>query len=484
MLIRKGETNIFITDESIGIYQYSKDEKKPSVNELVELEKHIVENGYIVDPESLLFKLKALFKQFRIKPKNINMIIHDQNLLIRQLVIKKEDLQKKNIDNYFREQTGKSIYFPFKDAHISYFIKQEDEETLTVVIAIVDEDLMHDYHDIFDRLGIKSVSFNIAPLILYHLHESETQNKFDQSMIVSLFNKMITIHVLEDGIPVFGMIEECEDAGTKYLDLVENYIERVSNYYKYNIKKGKLSISDVLVFNFSDVLTNKQLTNKLKPELENLNLVVFESKGVNLTKDELTRKCMMAYAAGVTQSVKVSKPFPFVLDHIKKLNLYSNYLMVLSFAIFTCITLIYIPLLTFNEDINIQSNINNILEHQFDVLQADTPEIPTYSVIQRDYSNSYDYLIDQVDRTSSHIDDLLSHLNGSLEVVNYQLDAKDNEIMIVISATSEAELYEYLIVIYEAYGITDSVDSTRWMTAQPQRRFISSLLMEVTIQYA
>ncbi|MFH1693742.1 MAG: hypothetical protein ABH890_05610 [Bacillota bacterium] len=484
MLIRKGEANIFITDESIGIYQHSISKNNLSVNKIVELEKHIIENGYIVEPETLLLKLKTLFKQNDIKPKSINMVIHDQNLLIRELVIKKENLLKKSILNYLHDQTGKSIHFPFDEANISYYTKTEDELTVTVVVAITDENLLQDYHDIFDRLGVKSVSFNIAPSVLYRLYETETQNHFDQAMIVSVFNNMITIHVLENGVPVFGMIEDYEDTTTQYVDMIENYIERVSNYYRYNIKKGEISISNILVFNFSNHMTNKHLKSKLKPELENLNLVVYESKKTGIANDELTENCIMAYAAGVVQSKNQEKPFNLSVERIKRINQYANYLMVLSFAIFSAVALIYIPFLTLSEDINIQTNINNILQNQLDALQADTPEIPTYSDLQRDYSNSYDYLFDQVDRTSGYFEDLLSHLDGSLEVISYSFDANDNEINILISATSEAELYEYLIVIYEAYGLNGEADSTHWMTAQPQRRFISSLLMEVTIQYA
>ncbi len=484
MLLRKGEVNLFITDESIGIYQKSIDKTQSPKNAIIELEKQIVENGYIIDPEALLLKLKTLFKLNNIKPRSVNMTVHDQNLLIREFVINREDLQKKSILSYIHEQEGKSIHFPFEEANITYYIKSEDETKINVVVIIADENLLHDYNDIFDALGVGSVSFNIVPRVLYRLYESEIKKELNEVMIVSLFNNMITINLLEKGIPVFGMIEEFEGNAKQFHDMVENYIERVANYYKFNIRKGLGSVSNIVVFNFNKLMTNEEIKKKIKPEIENLNLDIYQAQD-DLTGDEETKQCcVMSYASSIRKDENQPHLFNFNLDRVKKINRYANYLLVLAFTIFTAVALIYIPYVSANEEINIQTNINNILQNQLDTLRDDTPNIQDVSALERDYSDSYDFLIGQVDDTSGYIEDLLNELNGSLAVKRFTVNTMDNEIIILVSATSEAELYEYLVSIYEAYGTTDGIDSSRWMVAQPDRRFISSLLMEVTVYYA
>lgn len=482
--MRKGEVNIFITDESIGIYQNPINKTESSINAITELEKQIVENGYIVDPNAFLLKLKTLFKQNNIKPRSVNMTIHDQNLLIREFVINREDLQKKTILSYIHEQEGKTIHFPFDEANITYYIKSEDDLTINVVVIIADEHLLHDYNDVFDRLGVKYVSFNIVPRVLYRLYEKESNKKLNQVMIVSLFSNMITINVLEKGIPVFGMIEECEGNAKQFHEMVEHYIERVANYYRFNIRKGTDSVSNTVIFNFNKMLSNEELKKKIKPEIENLNLDVYQAQN-NLSGDEATIQfCTMTYASSIRKDTNQTHLFNFNLDRVKKINLYANYLLVLAFTIFSAVALIYIPYVSANEDINVQTNINNILQNQLDTLRIDTPDIPNVSAIERDYSNSYDFLIGQIDIPSSFIEDLLDEVSGSLSVKRFSIDTADNEIVILVSATSEAELYEYLVNIYESYGMTDGIDPSRWMVAQPGRRFISSLLMEVTIYYA
>jgi len=83
------------------------------------------------------------------------------------------------------------------------------------------------------------------------------------------------------------------------------------------------------------------------------------------------------------------------------------------------------------------------------------------------------------------ITDLLSKVNGTLELSNYQISNDEQRIVLIISALSETELNEYLIQIYETYGIiSGSPDPARWMTSAPIRRSLSTLTMEVTVYYA
>ncbi|MBU1094246.1 MAG: hypothetical protein KKH01_07275 [Firmicutes bacterium] len=484
MLFRKGEVNIFITDEAVGIYQSALKKDKAPISTVIDLEKQIVENGYIIDPEALYLKIKMLFKKNNIKPRSVNMTIHDQNLLIREFNIDKEDLQKKTIATYIREQEGRSIHFPFEEANITYYVKAEDAQTISAVVIISDENLLQDYHDVFDRLGLKYVSFNIAPRVLYRLYQNEFDKDLEQAMIVSLYGNMITINILEHGIPAFGMIEECEGHANQYYEVVENYIERVANYYHFNVKKGSTNISDIIVFNFNKQISESDIKNKIRPEIENLKLDVYQSQNRISEIENIDDFCTMSYASSLKKKGDHTHLFNFELERSKRITNYANYILVLSFTIFSAVALIYIPYITFNEDINVQQNINHVLQNQLDTLREETPIVPSTSVMERGYSNAYDYLISQVDEPSIYFSDLLDQISGSMQVELYSLDASTQQIMIVVSATSEAELYEYLIVIYEAYGITDGTDDLRWMASQPSRRFISNLMMEVTINYA
>jgi len=147
--------------------------------------------------------------------------------------------------------------------------------------------------------------------------------------------------------------------------------------------------------------------------------------------------------------------------------------------------LIYTPYAIGREDINIQRNINNILENQLDILIRDLPNQQQFSQMEKDYSTAYDDLTESEYLETAIIADLLSKLYGTLELSNYQISNKEQRIVLIITALSETELNEYLIQIYETYGIiSGSPDPERWMTSAPVRRSLSTLTMEVTVYYA
>ncbi len=84
------------------------------------------------------------------------------------------------------------------------------------------------------------------------------------------------------------------------------------------------------------------------------------------------------------------------------------------------------------------------------------------------------------------IQDLLSKVTGTLRVNNFQFQTGNKKIVLVISATETEELYEYLLAIYEEFGVTDEPNEQegRWIDGAPTRRFLSNNQLEVTVLYA
>jgi hypothetical protein len=152
---------------------------------------------------------------------------------------------------------------------------------------------------------------------------------------------------------------------------------------------------------------------------------------------------------------------------------------------FSFVALIFIPYVLGREEINIQRNLNNILENQLDILIRDVPSQEDLSQIEKDYSKAYDDLSEAEWMSTTPMMDLVSKLDGTLTLSNYQIDNSTHKIVLIVSALSEVELNEYIIMIYEDYGIIlGSPDPARWMVSAPIRRSMSTLTMEVTLYYA
>lgn len=134
--------------------------------------------------------------------------------------------------------------------------------------------------------------------------------------------------------------------------------------------------------------------------------------------------------------------------------------------------------------IQMAQNQNNVLQIQLDMLKEETEQPIINPVDQTNYNTAYDYISSEEYPFTSYLLDLLDSQTQTVLIRSYQVDTKLKQIKIVIQGTTERELYEYVLAVYETYGITDQKTDERWIEEEPTYRLTLTLTMEVTIQYA
>ncbi len=483
MRVRENIT-LFISDYRISYFTEHQDIKESSFDS-IDLPEGVIVNGYVKEPDILYQLLLDNLKANRLKLRYVTILIHDQNLLIRSLIIQKSDLQKKTIDQYLHEQTDKKVYFPFEKSAISHFVQKEDDENVKALAIITDEDLLHDYYDIFEKLGAKKVSYDLPSISLYELYKDYSKSEASDVMIVTIYNKILAIQIFSNHIPIFQMIEECDGSQANYAHLLEMYIERAANYYKYNLNKGEAFVQDVVMFNLSTYFEQEEIKDRVISNLSDFNASLFYFSNINDDHKDMPVSCYLPFAAVKTGQNKFQIPFEFKLERIKRVNIYGNYLMVIAFLIFTTVSLLYIPFFLLNEDVSNQQNRNQSLENQLNILKRNIEEDPIYSDVQISYHNVYHSLNELEISYLTYLDNLTSYLYSDLQLNSISINASDHSITLVISSsTTTLNLNEYVLDIYEDFGISQDEDNSRWITNVPERRQISELVLEVKVYYA
>ena len=481
----KSDLSIFITDYSIGLFQYNESNESLSNYGTIMLDSGIVENGYLHDPVALLKLLNTFFKEKSIKPRLIRLVIQEQNVLVREIVVKKSDLQKRSIDSFLSDAKNTGLNFPFPNPILSHFIKSENEEEYKAILFIADEKLLSDYNDVFDRLGAKEFKVDLPSLVLYQCYAQKTEYNIANTLLVTLFERMLSIHVFEEGIPVFSMIEELEGSGEAFYDTIESYIERIANYYRYNLRKDKNNIYNALIFNLTDRVDQETFVEKMGLRLKSFITTLVDMSEFDAILFEQQKVTHLAYASNRLGNQDIKLKVNFKIERLNKSKLYANYILVLALAVFSVFTLLYIPYQLNLQVIQDYANTNASLALQIEALKSELLTEDDYPQAQIDYNDAYNYLIDQELSPSDYLDDLLIYVTGTLSVTKYTVDSKTKKITIVISSNTEFELSEYIIQIYETYGITiNSTDLSRWMMDSPIRKNISTFVMEVTVYYA
>ncbi|MFH0993651.1 MAG: hypothetical protein V1761_04805, partial [bacterium] len=404
----------------------------------------------------------------------------------REVDIEQKLEKPADIAAYFDAELGKSLHFPFAVPRTSYHLIGHDGDKTQILVIASDDRLLNDYLDIFDRLHIKEVGFDLPALCLYSLFASQSEVKYDSLMQVTVDNSYFTIKIFENDFPIFNLVEEFEAPAELSYDLVDNYVERVANYYRYNMRHGRRAIDNVLFVNLGASANDARFESAFAAKPSGLPYKLFKFPEQPGNTSGWTRSSLVAYAASYpkTGNLENINIIDFRLDRPDRRIRIAHRLLTAAFLIFSLISLVYIPFHITNEDIYIQENMNASLLQRIADLEAEAALLPSFTQKERNYSNAYDLLAAQEFSVSPYLLDLIDLLGTDVALTNYRVVAADQEIVLILAGTSMTVLNEYLLAIYEAYGITDGTDPDRWMDGFPTFVFVASDMIEVNIRHA
>jgi len=477
---RKFITSIFVTDNIIGIYCYNKSDNSNSISKNIILEDGIIENGYIKKPFILLNNFKKAFKEIRFIPKNINFVFWGDNILIRELIIKKEDLDKDNINDYIKGQIGKTLIFPFNEATFTYSIKEETQEEISVVIFITDKDIIEDYFDVFEKIGIININMSLLSENINYLFNKSLDEINKTIAIVSVLDNDISVHIAENNMLVFGVNHECEVFKDGICNMVSEFIERIANYYQYNLRKGKRKVDNVVVVNFTEAMSNNNIINIDDFDYNSVQLDITNINSALSWKDKHSN---VASIASLAIAKHFDKNLDFKIKRLKPYNIVASYIFILALFIFSTISLIYMPLVNYNRDIQELNNINaNLLIHQ-QMLEDNILNNSSSSAFEKNYNYAFERITELSTSTTDYIIDILSLSNPNIEILDIELNDYDKEITITLTSIDEAYLYDFSVSLYEEFGISGSKTTGKWIV-NPPIIDVSDNTMEVTLYYA
>ena len=308
------ELNIAINDNVVGFI-----EKKPGKSEIesygeVKLPKGVIERGYIKDPNTLVEKIESIYTSFRIEAKTVRWVLNEQNAILREIEIEKGELQTKTIEEYIQSQVGKTIHFPFEAPIFNHFIKTATDDTLIVILIIMDEKMVNDYLDVFEKLKMKDITYEIPMLALFRLFYTEDEGEevkktnlaqvqlssqlqtaeaeqknytselegvegdseeeemdeegdlIDGLMLVTLYDNFFTLTIFSYIYPTLFIMEDLEsDDRMQIIDKLDNFISRIANYYRYNKNAGKKQVRSCVCFNLSNIddeILSEEMSNR------------------------------------------------------------------------------------------------------------------------------------------------------------------------------------------------------------------------------
>jgi len=176
--------------------------------------------------------------------------------------------------------------------------------------------------------------------------------------------------------------------------------------------------------------------------------------------------------------------FHYDIVQTNPINRIARFIFVFSFFLLSTTFLLIIPFISFQQEINAFQSNNANLSNQLELIQDELLMDET-SILERDYSNAYSYLLSVDSNSYNYIQDILLLAKDYIEISKYSIDTDAKVITISFAYTTESAINQFIIASYEAYGISDSSsDGSRWLTSVPVRNNVTSMKVEVYFYYA
>jgi type IV pilus assembly protein PilM len=302
--------NCFFTDNELNFIEkpngYNMKKLKYSS---VKLPKGMIENGIIYQEERLLELVKDTFKRFKIKARMVNLIVHEELFTFRKIDVPL--IYKPNeIGRYINTQIGKTIIIPFEDMVMDYVIHTKSEDAYEVIMFYAPSKELQAYVDLFYKMNMQVVRTDIPPLSLHRLYYyrkyEDSEVKFDTDiMFIAIFDDTYSFYIFDQEIPVFSLVQNLNVGqldGKRYLEILDQEMAKISNYYKYNLNAGEKTINKIVLFNMSNKFDNKEVNDYFFEEGALVDISVFDMKTVSKIVDTLIeRECFIPLAASLQE---------------------------------------------------------------------------------------------------------------------------------------------------------------------------------------
>lgn len=284
---KKRIVNIVINDHSIRYIELkSPNEAKPLRYRERFIPQGLINNGKIIDYETLVTILEQCVAEWKIKNRQIRFLVPESLVIIRKIEIP-IDVNDDEIKGYLYLELGSSIHLPFDDPVFDAVVLSQNTEKKEILLFAAQEEIVQEYVELFQDVKLKPIEAEVSPLSLYRLYYKLNQPNTEEDILVVQFNlDDVNICIFEKTIPFFMHHLQIEfnqekwemrsyrkgtyqlffhgDVGDLSFELDDVYkeINRLMDFYRYSLHQGKKQLARILLSG------DHPLLSQIKHEME------------------------------------------------------------------------------------------------------------------------------------------------------------------------------------------------------------------------
>jgi len=160
----------------------------------------VIEEGRIIDRETLAQVIRSLFKSQKIKEKNVAISTGGHSVVIK--TISTPTVPEGELTKTIRAEAEQYIPYDIDDVNIDYQILGETEfspDQMNVLLVAVKKDLVAEYIDLIQKAGLNPSIIDVDAFALQNIFETLPDQKPGRvTMLVDVGASKISLNILKD----------------------------------------------------------------------------------------------------------------------------------------------------------------------------------------------------------------------------------------------------------------------------------------------
>ena len=215
----------------------------------------IIVDGKIVDADTLVSILGEVVDEWKLSRKSVRFLAPDEYVIIRKLTYP-PDVRRDELKGHFFIEIGSSLYLPFEDPVFDVVPYTAATETKEAILIASKESILNTYEDVFEDVKMKPIVADIGPLALYRLAFSQHEYTGEEHiLLLDVKQDSYIVSIFHQHFPLFMRPVEVEPDDSNFfsgsqttkLDSLVAEIEKLINFYRYNMNQGNEGITHVLL---------------------------------------------------------------------------------------------------------------------------------------------------------------------------------------------------------------------------------------------
>ena len=215
---------------------------------IVDIAHGAIEEGTIIDAETVAESIKQLFKSYNIKENNVAVSIGGYSVIVKKISVQTMDEEKLQETIHFEAE--QYIPFDISDVNLDFQILGESESNpgqMNVFLVAAKKEMVNDYINLVNLAGLNPCIVDVEAFALQNTFESNYDMQSENTALIDIGASKTSLNILKGNSSLFmrDVSLGCGQINQKIMSLIECSFEEAEQLKYGNDKPDRLTSEDL-----------------------------------------------------------------------------------------------------------------------------------------------------------------------------------------------------------------------------------------------